>query len=183
MTRRVEDNLFRAHRVDEMMRHAIGLTEATAPHPNPRVGAIVVNPAGEVVAERAHIKAGTAHAEAAALSDAGPAGRGSTLIVTLEPCAHHGTTPPCAEAIIQAGVRRVFVGALDPDVRVAGRDLHAAKVRESGIGVLDSIARAEVFRGGVVAVGLTGVVVARQPSRLGIEHRHPRKLGLQIQQR
>lgn len=137
MTRRVEDNLFRAHRVDEMMRHAIGLTETTAPHPNPRVGAIVVNPAGEVVAERAHIKAGTAHAEAAALADAGPAGRGATLIVTLEPCAHHGTTPPCTEAIIQAGVRRVFVGALDPDVRVAGRGV--ARLRDAGIEVKTGI--------------------------------------------
>ncbi|MGB9359155.1 MAG: bifunctional diaminohydroxyphosphoribosylaminopyrimidine deaminase/5-amino-6-(5-phosphoribosylamino)uracil reductase RibD [Acidimicrobiia bacterium] len=142
MTRRVKDNLFRTHRVDEMMRRAIGLTETTAPHPNPRVGAIVVNPAGEVVAERAHLRAGGAHAEAAALADAGPAGRGSTLIVTLEPCAHHGRTPPCAEAVIQAGVERVFVGALDPDPRVAGRGV--AMLRDAGIEVETGIEEAAV---------------------------------------
>ena len=137
MTRRVEDNLFRAHRVDEMMRRAIGLTEATAPHPNPRVGAVVVNSAGEVVAERAHIRAGAAHAEAAALAEAGPAARGSTLVVTLEPCAHHGRTPPCVEAIIDAGVARVFVGAVDPDPRVAGRGI--AALREAGVAVESGI--------------------------------------------
>jgi len=142
VTRRVEDNLFRTHRVDEMMHRAIGLTETTAPHPNPRVGAIVVNPTGEVVAERAHIRAGTAHAEAAALADAGPEGRGSTLIVTLEPCAHHGRTPPCVEAIIEAGVDRVFVGALDPDPRVAGRGI--AMLREAGIEVETGIEEAAV---------------------------------------
>ena len=133
MTRRAEDNLFRAHRVDEMMRRAIGLTEATAPHPNPLVGAVVVNPAGEVVAERAHIRAGTAHAEAAALADAGSAARGSTLFVTLEPCAHQGRTPPCVDAIIRAGVARVFVGTVDPDPRVAGRGIET--LRSAGISV------------------------------------------------
>lgn len=142
MTRRVKDNLFRTHRVDEMMRRAIGLTETTAPHPNPRVGAIVVNPAGEVVAERAHIRAGTAHAEAAALAEAGPEGRGSTLIVTLEPCAHHGRTPPCAEAIIETGVDRVFVGTLDPDPRVSGRGI--AMLRDAGIEVETGIEEAAV---------------------------------------
>ena len=94
MSRRVEDNLFRMHRADELMQRAIGLTEATRPHPNPRVGAIVMNPAGEVLSERAHLEAGAEHAEAAALAQAGSDARGSTLIVTLEPCAHHGRSPP-----------------------------------------------------------------------------------------
>jgi len=133
VTRRVEDNLFQAHRVDEVMRRAIGLTEATNPHPNPRVGAILVNPAGRVIAERAHLQAGSVHAEAAALADAGSAARGATLFVTLEPCAHHGRTPPCVDAVIQAGVDRVLVGALDPDPRVAGRGI--AALREAGIEV------------------------------------------------
>src|SRR5665811_2125440 len=86
MSRRVENNLFPAHRAEALMRRAIGLTEGTMPHPNPRVGAIVLTPDGDVVAERAHLRAGTAHAEAAALADAGMAAAGSTLISTLEPC-------------------------------------------------------------------------------------------------
>lgn len=137
MTRRVEDNLFRTHRADELMRRAIGLTEATRPHPNPRVGALVVNPAGEVVSERAHLEAGSAHAEAAALAEAGPAAHGSTLVVTLEPCTHYGRTPPCAQAVIDAGIKRVVVGALDPDPRVAGRGV--AQLQEAGIEVLTGI--------------------------------------------
>jgi len=137
VTRRVEDNLFRTHRADELMRRAIGLTETTRPHPNPRVGAIVVDQAGEVVAERAHLEAGSAHAEAAALAEAGSATPGSTLIVTLEPCTHHGRTPPCAQAVIEAGITRVVVGALDPDPRVAGRGV--AQLQEAGIEVVTGI--------------------------------------------
>lgn len=142
MTRRVEDNLFPAHRADELMRRAIGLTEGTMPHPNPRVGAIVLTPDGEVVAERAHIRAGSAHAEAAALVDAGPAARGSTVVVTLEPCAHHGKTSPCATALIEAGVSRVIVGTLDPDVRVAGKGI--AMLEDAGIEVVSGVEEAAV---------------------------------------
>ncbi len=137
MTRRVEDNLFPAHRADELMRRAIGLTEGTMPHPNPRVGAIVLTPDGEVVAERAHIRAGSAHAEAAAIADAGPAARGSTVVVTLEPCAHHGKTPPCATAIIEAGVSRVIVGTLDPDPRASGKGIEM--LREAEIEVITGV--------------------------------------------
>jgi len=143
VTRRVEDKLFRTHRADELMRRAIGLTEATRPHPNPRVGALVVNPAGEVVAERAHLEVGSAHAEAAALAEAGSAAPGSTLIVTLEPCTHHGRTPPCADAVIEAGISRVVVGALDPDPRVAGRGV--AQLQEAGIEVVTGIEEAAVI--------------------------------------
>lgn len=138
MSRRVEDNPFRAHRADELMRRALGLTEGTQPHPNPRVGALVLNPDGDVVAERAHRRAGTAHAEAAALEDAGSEAIGSTLVVTLEPCVHHGRTPPCTEAIVEAGVARVIVGALDPDPRVAGRGIKA--LQAAGIEVLSGVA-------------------------------------------
>jgi diaminohydroxyphosphoribosylaminopyrimidine deaminase/5-amino-6-(5-phosphoribosylamino)uracil reductase len=137
VTRRVENNQFPAHRADEMMRRAIGLTVGTMPHPNPRVGAIVLAPDGEVVSERAHLRAGTVHAEAAALADAVPRANGSTVVVTLEPCAHHGKTPPCVDAIIEAGVARVIVGTLDPDPRVAGRGI--ALLREAGIEVLTGI--------------------------------------------
>ncbi len=142
MTRRVENNSFPAHRADELMRRAIGLTESTMPHPNPRVGAIVLAPDGEVLAERAHIRAGSAHAEAAALADAGPAARGSTVVVTLEPCAHHGETPPCASAIVDAGVARVIVGTLDPDPRVAGKGI--AMLEDAGIEVVTGVAEAAV---------------------------------------
>jgi diaminohydroxyphosphoribosylaminopyrimidine deaminase/5-amino-6-(5-phosphoribosylamino)uracil reductase len=124
------------------MRRAIGLTEGTMPHPNPRVGAIVLTPEGEVVAERAHIRAGSVHAEAAALADAGPAARGSTVVVTLEPCAHHGKTPPCATALIEAGVSRVIVGSLDPDTRVAGEGI--AMLENAGIEVATGIEEAAV---------------------------------------
>ena len=142
MSRRVEDNLFRMHRADELMQRAIGLTEATRPHPNPRVGAIVMNAAGEVLSERAHLQAGAEHAEAAALAQAGSDARGSTLIVTLEPCAHHGRTPPCVQAVIEAGVERVVVGALDPDPRVAGQGI--AQLRDAGIEVVTGIEEAAV---------------------------------------
>jgi len=137
MSRRVENNLFPAHRAEALMRRAIGLTEGTMPHPNPRVGAIVLTPDGDVVAERAHLRAGTAHAEAAALADAGMAAAGSTLISTLEPCSHHGRTPPCVDAIIGAGVARVIVGALDPDQRVSGRGV--AALRAAGIEVVTGV--------------------------------------------
>ena len=119
------------------MRRAIALSEGTLPHPNPRVGAIVLTADGEVVSERVHLRAGSVHAEAAALADAGPAASGSTVVVTLEPCAHHGKTPPCAEAIIEAGVARVIVGTLDPDQRVAGKGV--ALLRDAGIEVVTGV--------------------------------------------
>ncbi len=143
MTRRVENNLFPAHRADELMRRAIGLTEGTMPHPNPRVGAIVLTPDGEVVSERAHIGAGSVHAEAAALADAGSAAKGSTVVVTLEPCAHHGRTPPCAEAIIEAGVARVIIGTLDPDPRVSGEGI--ALLENAGIEVITGVEESAVL--------------------------------------
>ncbi len=102
------------------MRLAIELAALEHPHPNPRVGAVVIDRAGAIVGEGAHVRPGTAHAEQLALDRAGAAARGGTVVVTLEPCSHHGLTPPCADALIEAGVRRV-VGALeDPDERVAG---------------------------------------------------------------
>lgn len=111
---------------------AYDLAREHHPHPNPRVGAVVVSASGEVLGEGAHVRPGKPHAEINALDDAGDA-RGSTLYVSLEPCSHHGRTPPCADALIQAGVARVVVGAVDPDPQVAGSGI--ARLRDAGIDV------------------------------------------------
>jgi diaminohydroxyphosphoribosylaminopyrimidine deaminase/5-amino-6-(5-phosphoribosylamino)uracil reductase len=87
--------------------------------PNPVVGAVVVRD-GEVVGEGWHERKGEPHAEVHALRAAGEAARGATLYVTLEPCAHHGTTAPCTEAVLAAGVARVVAGSLDPNPEAAG---------------------------------------------------------------
>jgi diaminohydroxyphosphoribosylaminopyrimidine deaminase/5-amino-6-(5-phosphoribosylamino)uracil reductase len=101
-------------------------------HPNPVVGAVVA--AGdEVVGEGWHERAGGPHAEVAALAAAGEGARGAVLYVTLEPCAHHGRTPPCTEAITAAGIARVVVGAKDPNPETDGRGL--AGLAEAGIQV------------------------------------------------
>jgi diaminohydroxyphosphoribosylaminopyrimidine deaminase/5-amino-6-(5-phosphoribosylamino)uracil reductase len=100
------------------------------------VGALVVG-AGRVIARGHHARAGAEHAEAAALRRAGPAARGATLYVTLEPCAHHGRTPPCVEAVLEAAPARVVVGLRDPDPRTAGRSLE--RLRRAGIEVVSGI--------------------------------------------
>ncbi|TMK45408.1 MAG: bifunctional diaminohydroxyphosphoribosylaminopyrimidine deaminase/5-amino-6-(5-phosphoribosylamino)uracil reductase RibD, partial [Actinobacteria bacterium] len=100
--------------------------------PNPAVGAVVVA-GGRVVGTGWHRQAGTEHAEVLALREAGDAARGATLYVTLEPCAHHGRTPPCVEAVLASGVGRVVAAMQDPDPLVAGRGFRA--LRESGVEV------------------------------------------------
>lgn len=102
-------------------------------HPNPRVGCVIVSN-GQVVGEGWHRVAGEAHAEVQALAQAGERARGADLYVTLEPCAHHGRTGPCVEAIIAAGVGRVIAAVRDPDPRVSGRGLD--RLREAGIPVI-----------------------------------------------
>jgi diaminohydroxyphosphoribosylaminopyrimidine deaminase/5-amino-6-(5-phosphoribosylamino)uracil reductase len=107
--------------------------------PNPMVGAMVTDDAGEVVGRGHHRAHGGAHAEAVALLEAGERARGGTLYVTLEPCAHHGRTPPCVDAVLASGVRRVVASHVDPDPRTAGQSFR--RLRESGVdvewGVLD----------------------------------------------
>lgn len=108
------------HDYTDHMRAAIEAASRANPHPNPRVGAVVLDKSGAVVGSDIHREAGAAHAERLALESAGPAARGGTLIVTLEPCNHQGRTPPCVDAILESGVARVIVGSPDPDTRAGG---------------------------------------------------------------
>ncbi len=112
-------------------------------HPNPRVGCVLVR-GGGIVGEGWHRAAGEAHAEARALEAAGPGARGATAYVSLEPCCHQGRTPPCADALIAAGVRRVVAAARDPDPRVAGRGLERLRAAgvEAGLTDCPQLARA-----------------------------------------
>jgi diaminohydroxyphosphoribosylaminopyrimidine deaminase/5-amino-6-(5-phosphoribosylamino)uracil reductase len=93
--------------------------------PNPLVGAVVVSPDGVVVGSGHHARAGEAHAEVRALDAAGEAARGATLYCTLEPCSHHGRTPPCVDRVLASGIARVVAAVQDPDPRVAGRGFRA----------------------------------------------------------
>lgn len=108
--------------------------------PNPRVGCVIVRD-GRCVGEGWHVRAGEPHAEVHALAMAGEAARGATAYVTLEPCSHHGRTPPCAEALVRAGVGRVVAAMEDPNPLVAGRGL--ARLREAGIATLSGVLEAE----------------------------------------
>lgn len=108
--------------------------------PNPAVGCVLVRE-GRIVGRGWTADGGRPHAETVALAQAGAAARGATAYVTLEPCAHHGRTPPCAEALVAAGVARVVVAADDPDPRVAGRGL--ARLQAAGIVVETGVCAAE----------------------------------------
>jgi diaminohydroxyphosphoribosylaminopyrimidine deaminase / 5-amino-6-(5-phosphoribosylamino)uracil reductase len=107
----------------QLARHGWGTTT-----PNPMVGAVVLDAEGRFVADGYHVAPGTAHAEAIALERAGDRARGGTVLVNLEPCNHHGRTPPCTEAILEAGIKNVVIGALDPNPHVSGGgQLHLQK--------------------------------------------------------
>lgn len=127
-----------------MMARALQLAERGlwTTSPNPRVGCVLVR-AGEIVGEGWHEKAGEPHAEVHALRAAGERARGATAYVTLEPCSHHGRTPPCAEALIAAGVSRVVAAMGDPNPLVAGRGLTLLQAVgiETASGLLENEAR------------------------------------------
>jgi len=122
----------------EFMARALRLAERglTTTTPNPRVGCVLVKD-GAVVGEGWHERAGEPHAEIHALKAAGNLARGATAYVTLEPCSHHGRTPPCAEALIAAGVARVVAAMRDPNPQVAGQGL--AQLNAAGIAVADGL--------------------------------------------
>jgi diaminohydroxyphosphoribosylaminopyrimidine deaminase/5-amino-6-(5-phosphoribosylamino)uracil reductase len=108
--------------------------------PNPRVGCVIVKN-GDVVGEGFHLHAGGPHAEIYALQKAGAAAQGSTVYVTLEPCSHQGRTPPCADALIEAGVQRVIAAMTDPNPQVAGKGLE--RLRAAGIEVESGLLESE----------------------------------------
>ncbi len=104
--------------------------------PNPNVGCVIVRD-GKIVGEGYHIKAGGPHAEVHALRMAGEQARGATAYVTLEPCSHHGRTPPCADALLNAGVTRVVAAMQDPNPEVAGRGLY--RLKQAGVEVSNGL--------------------------------------------
>jgi diaminohydroxyphosphoribosylaminopyrimidine deaminase / 5-amino-6-(5-phosphoribosylamino)uracil reductase len=124
-----------------MMRAALDEARKAIPSPNPPVGAVVVDKDGQIAGQGFHARAGEEHAETMALGRAGEAARGGTLYVTLEPCNHQGRTPPCVDAILTAGIRRVVVGCLDPNPAVVGGG--AQRLRDAGIEVEIGVGAAE----------------------------------------
>lgn len=135
--------------MDEHLQRALELAERgrSTTHPNPVVGAVVVHDS-EVVGEGWHERAGGPHAEVIALEAAGERARGSTLTVTMEPCAHQGRTPPCVDAVLAAGVRRVVAGCLDPAADSGGglERLRAAGVEVELIDAFEARAQNEAWR-------------------------------------
>lgn len=117
--------------------------------PNPRVGCVLVQ-GGEVVGEGWHERAGEPHAEILALRAAGKRARGATCYVTLEPCCHHGRTPPCSPALIESGVARVVAAMVDPDPRVAGRGLEQLRGAHIAVDLGVLAAEAEALNPGFV---------------------------------
>ncbi|MCW2284877.1 diaminohydroxyphosphoribosylaminopyrimidine deaminase/5-amino-6-(5-phosphoribosylamino)uracil reductase [Rhodoblastus acidophilus] len=161
---------------------AIGARELGATSPNPAVGALVVRDG--VVLGRGWTQAGgRPHAEPMALAQAGEAARGATLYVTLEPCAHHGKTPPCAEAVIAAGIARVVGGLTDPDPRTAGQGF--SKLRAAGIEVETEVLAREcrrAHRGHILRVTehrpMVTLKIAHTPDGFAAGAEHDRRLAI-----
>ncbi|MES2791785.1 MAG: bifunctional diaminohydroxyphosphoribosylaminopyrimidine deaminase/5-amino-6-(5-phosphoribosylamino)uracil reductase RibD [Planctomycetota bacterium] len=143
-----------------VMRRALELAAqgAGSVEPNPMVGAVVVDDDFQLLGEGYHQKFGGPHAEVHALQQAGERARGATLYVTLEPCCHYGKTPPCTAAVLAAGIKRVYVAALDPFPAVAGQGV--AQLRAAGVSVETGLLEHE-------AIQLTA------PFRTLIQHQRP----------
>src|SRR3954452_10355209 len=129
---------------DELfMREALSLARKgiALASPNPCVGAVIVSDKGEVVGRGFHTYDGLKHAEVLAIEEAGDRARGATLYLNLEPCSHQGRTGPCADAVIAAGIRRVFAGMQDPNPQVSGQGF--TKMRAAGVEVEAGLLEAE----------------------------------------
>jgi diaminohydroxyphosphoribosylaminopyrimidine deaminase/5-amino-6-(5-phosphoribosylamino)uracil reductase len=135
MTERLTDEQWMQQTL-ALAREGVALTS-----PNPCVGAIVVAANGEVVGRGTHTYERKTHAEVLAIQEAGTRARGATLYINLEPCSHVGRTGPCADAVIEAGIRRVFVAMRDPNPLVGGRGI--ARMQAAGVEVIEGIGEAE----------------------------------------
>ena len=147
------------------MRRALQLAELGRGRtsPNPLVGAVVLNAAGGLVGEGYHERAGAPHAEVGALRQAGEGARGGTLVVSLEPCCHHGRTPPCSEAVIAAGIQRVVLAMRDPNPQVDGGGI--ARLRAAGLAVIEGVVReVTVRKAGLLGAAPAGTVTEALPS-------------------
>lgn len=124
--------------------------------PNPNVGCVIVDSSNQIVGQGWHKKAGTAHAEVHALNEAGSKAKGGTAYVTLEPCSHFGRTPPCAQALIDAGISRVVTAMIDPNPKVAGSGL--AMLANHGIEIAQGLMaeQAELLNRGFITRMKTG---------------------------
>ena len=146
------------------MKRAIELAELGRGHtsPNPLVGAIVVR-GDEVLGEGYHAAYGSTHAEVAAISDCKTDPIGATMYVTLEPCCHHGRTPPCTDAIVAAGIRRVVVASDDPTEKASGR----------GLGILrdEGLTRPTASRRPILPTPRRSAATARRPDAISLPRR------------
>jgi diaminohydroxyphosphoribosylaminopyrimidine deaminase/5-amino-6-(5-phosphoribosylamino)uracil reductase len=132
------------HKSEEIfLRRALQLAQKSfgLASPNPNVGAVLVDDAGNVVGEGFHTYEGVKHAEVIAIENAGSKARGATLYINLEPCSHHGRTGPCADAVIAAGIRRVVACMPDPNPEVSGRGF--ARLRQAGVQVASGLLQDE----------------------------------------
>jgi len=125
--------------------------------PNPAVGAVIVKD-GKIVAEGTTARGGRPHAETQALEDAGALAKGATLYITLEPCAHHGKTPPCTEAIIKAGIRACVIACRDPNPQVNGKGI--AQLRNAGIEVTEGVCKEDAME---INRGFFSVIEKKRP--------------------
>lgn len=179
------------------MAHALELAERgrCGASPNPMVGAVVLGPHGEIAGEGYHARYGAPHAEVEALARAGDGARGGTLYVTLEPCDHHGKTPPCTDAILAAGIARVVAAMADPNPRaVGGSQRLSDRGVDVSLGLLEDRARrlnrrwlrwAESARPWVTlkaAVSLDGRTATRTGQSKWITGEAARKRGLELRE-
>ena len=147
---------------DAAMLHAISLASRGlgSTSPNPVVGCVILDAAGEIVGEGFHAYAGGPHAEVRALAAAGERARGGTAVVTMEPCNHHGRTGPCSEALVKAGVVRVVAGVADPNPVAHGG---AEALRAVGVQVEMGVREAEVHAGNIAWLTATERAAAGDP--------------------